>query len=338
MLNLDEDGFRGVVLQAVALARPIRETISGALRGGLGNIHFMGSGGAGILMRPAYQLLRSRSAFPSFSEIPAEVVLDEAVSVGERSLVVIPSLSGTTRESIAAMECAKSRGATVITLTGNAESPLAQQADLTFTVCATDEASSETFYIQSLLIALALMAELGEHSDYEGSVEQIAELPELLLSAKRSFESRAAQVAAELAEREYHIITAAGLVWPEAWCYSMCILEEMQWIRTRPVHAADFFHGTLELVERGVSVMILKGEDTAARVLGERVERFVHRVTDRVTVIDSADFELGGVTAEMRALVSPIVLATVLERLSAHLEAVRRHPLDVRRYYRRLDY
>jgi hypothetical protein len=23
----------------------------------------------------------------------------------------------------------------------------------------------------------------------------------------------------------------------------------MQWIRTRPVHAADFFHGTLELVE-----------------------------------------------------------------------------------------
>ncbi len=46
----------------------------------------------------------------------------------------------------------------------------------------------------------------------------------------------------------------------------MCILEEMQWIRTRPVHASDFFHGTLELVEKGVSVILFKGEDEAGRL------------------------------------------------------------------------
>ena len=58
----------------------------------------------------------------------------------------------------------------------------------------------------------------------------------------------------------------------------MCILEEMQWIRTRPVHASDFFHGTLELVEKGVSVLLLKGED-AYRPLAERVERFAPAYT-----------------------------------------------------------
>ena len=40
----------------------------------------------------------------------------------------------------------------------------------------------------------------------------------------------------------YHGITAAGGCWAEAWYYGMCILEEMQWIRTRPVQAAERAH------------------------------------------------------------------------------------------------
>ena len=40
----------------------------------------------------------------------------------------------------------------------------------------------------------------------------------------------------------------------------------------------------------------------------------------------------------MRALISPVLLATVLERVSAHLEVLRDHPLTTRRYYRRVRY
>ena len=117
----------------------------------------------------------------------------------------------------------------------------------------------------------------------------------------------------------------------------MCILEEMQWIRTRPVTAADFFHGTLELVEPGVSVVLLKGEDEG-RALVERVERFVREKTDLVTVFDAADYELPGLSDATRRLIAPAVLATVLERFSGYLEAHRDHPLTTRRYYRREDY
>jgi fructoselysine-6-phosphate deglycase len=117
----------------------------------------------------------------------------------------------------------------------------------------------------------------------------------------------------------------------------MCILEEMQWIRTRPVHAADFFHGTLELVEPGVGVFVFKGEDSC-RPLSDRVENFARRYTDRVRVLDAAEAELPGVSPRVRALISPIVLATQLERLSAHLEVLRDHPLTTRRYYKRVEY
>jgi fructoselysine-6-phosphate deglycase len=64
----------------------------------------------------------------------------------------------------------------------------------------------------------------------------------------------------------------------------------------------------------------------------------VPRITDTLQVIDTADFELLGFTPEVRALLAPALLATALERVSAHLEVLRDHPLTTRRYYRQLQY
>ena len=55
-------------------------------------------------------------------------------------------------------------------------------------------------------------------------------------------------------------------------------------------------------------------------------------------MLDTARFPLPGVSEAVRALVSPVVLATLLERVSAHLEVLRDHPLTTRRYYKRVAY
>ena len=337
MLNFDEDRFLDIQAGAVALAEQIDDFIAERLGAGASNVFFVGSGGAGILMQPAVRLLQTRSAFPTFLEMPAELVETGSAQLGAGSIVVIPSLSGTTLESIRALEYAKERGATVLTLTGHVDTPLAEGADVNLTTFAADDTSSETFSVQSLLIALSIMRVRSEFDHYDEVLEQLVTLPDALLGVKRAFEHRAAELAAVIAGSDYHVITGAGASWPEAFYYGMCILEEMQWIRTRPVHASDFFHGTLELLEPGVSVIALKGED-AGRALVERVEAFVPRITETLTVIDTADFELLGFTAEVRALLAPALLATALERVSAHLEVLRNHPLTTRRYYRQLQY
>lgn len=337
MLNFDVDRFVRIQEGAAQLAGPIRETIGRLLSEGAENIFFLGSGGAGILMEPVKQLLHRKSSFPTYLELPAEIIKTDSVRLGATSIVVIPSLSGTTSESVEVLEWAKAKGATVITLTGHADSPLATRADVTFTNFAEDDTSSESFYLQSLFIALAIMDARGEVEDYEGTIAELQLLPKLLVDVKESFEPRAEQVAEQLQDEGYHIITGSGMAWPEAWYYGMCILEEMQWIRTRPVHASDFFHGTLELVEKGVSVLVFKGEDET-RALADRVEAFAPKVTDKVTVFDAADFELPGIRPATRGLVSQVVFATILERLSAHLEVKRAHPLVVRRYYKRMAY
>ncbi|MBN9629204.1 MAG: SIS domain-containing protein [Actinobacteria bacterium] len=337
MLNFDKDRFVRIQRGAVDLAAPINDVIIALLRDGAENLFFLGSGGAGILMEPAWQLLQSRSTFPAYLSRPAELVVTDTAKLGEKSIVVIPSLSGTTQESIEMLSFAKGKGATVITLTGDANSPLAVSADHTFTNPAADDTSSESFFLQSLLIALSVMHERGEWGGYDETVRELQLLPELLLDVKEAYEPQAAETAQRLQNENYHIITGSGMSWPEAWYYGMCILEEMQWVRTRPVHASDFFHGTLELVEKGVSVLIVRGEDET-RPLADRVIAFAPRVTDKVTVFDTSEFALPSISAVTRALISQVLLATIFERLSAHLEVVRTHPLTVRRYYKRIAY
>ncbi|WP_240722390.1 SIS domain-containing protein [Poseidonocella sp. HB161398] len=337
MLNFDEERFVRIQSGAVALAATARPMIRGFLEAGVERIFFMGTGGVQLLTLPAIELAQRHSAFPVSACFPAQAVLAPPAGLDGKALAILPSLSGTTKESVALLAFLKARGVKTLSLTGHADTPLGQDADETFTNFAEDDTSSESFYLQTAILMLALLQETGAISNYDAITAELATLPALLVAAKAAYEPEAARLAAEIKDEDYHIFTGAGAVWPEAHYYGMCILEEMQWIRTRPVHAADFFHGTLELVEPGVSVFLFKGED-ACRPLGDRVEAFARRYTDKLRVLDSADVALPGISDEVRALVSPVVLATLLERLSAHLEVLRDHPLTTRRYYKRVEY
>jgi len=332
---VDFDAERYLRIQSGAVAR--FDDLRGLAAGGEWHrVVFAGAGGAGLLMRPAARLLAARSSLRVQVRPAAELALDGS-GLAPDCLVVIPSLSGTTPESLVALERAKAAGATVAGLTAHGDSELAAKADATFVNFAEDDTSCESFYLQSTALALALADDRSGGPSFDEFAAGVAALPELLVDAKRAFEPRAEQLAEHLASHDYHLFVGAGGAWTQAFYYAMCILEEMQWIRTRPVEASDFFHGPLELVAPGVSLVLLKGEDEL-RPLADRVERFAAQYTDALQVIDTADCELRGVSPAVRALISPVVLAALLERVSAHLEVLRDHPLTTRRYYRRVAY
>ena len=67
------------------------------------------------------------------------------------------------------------------------------------------------------------------------------------------------------------MFVGAGNTWGETYCFAMCVLEEMQWIATKSIHAAEFFHGTIEMTEKDMSFVLIKGEDET-RPLVDRVE------------------------------------------------------------------
>ena len=283
LFNFDESRFVRIQSGAVALAGPIDQAVGQLLEGGAQNIFFAGTGGAGILMQPASQLLSTQSAIGCYSVMPAELVLTGHPQLSSHSIVVMPSLSGTTRETLAALEYCKQRGARVLALTGHADTPLARAADVSLVNFAEDDTSCESFYLQALCVALSVMRHRKEFGGYAAVLAELLRLPPLLLDVKRAFEARAEQFAGEIQSEPYHMITGAGSTWPEAFYYGMCILEEMQWIRMRPVHASDFFHGALELLDKDVSLIVFQGED-ALRPLTERVAAFARDQTSKLHV------------------------------------------------------
>ena len=337
MLNFDDARFLSIQRGAVALAPRIDAAISAALTGGAENLFFLGTGGVAYLMEPAIQLLQCNSSFPVFRDYPAEILTSGNSNLTSRSIVIMPSLSGTTKESVAMLDRLKEIGAQVITLIGHADTPLGFGGNPALVNFADDDTSSESFYIQALLIALSVMKARAQIDDYDVVLAEMQGLPEALLATKRAFEPKADHFARIIAGADYHMFTAAGNMWPAANYYATCILEEMQWIRTRPVHAADFFHGPLELIDKGVSLILMRGEDGAG-TLADRVASFAPQYTDHFTVLDTADFVPEGTSPRLRALLSPAFMATILERLAAHLEVMRNHPLVTRRYYKRVAY
>ena len=55
-------------------------------------------------------------------------------------------------------------------------------------------------------------------------------------------------------------------------------------------------------------------------------------------MIDTADYKLEGISQEFRGMISHLVMHAVNNRIDIHIENINCHPMEIRRYYRRLDY
>ena len=116
----------------------------------------------------------------------------------------------------------------------------------------------------------------------------------------------------------------------------MCVLEESQWIRTKSVSSPEFFHGTLELLEDDVCTTLLLTEGPTRRA-GRARKGVCRPPSKKLTCFDTKEYALPGISEEFRPLLSPVVMAAVLQRISKNIEVITDHSLDIRRYYRKRE-
>lgn len=333
MLGFNETQIREQLASAVALRPQIEELVERLLERGIDNVLLVGSGGTYAQMWPYEYLARRFSKLPVRAAISRELIESGDAWLGEGTLAVFMSVSGTTEDVLLAIDYVKAQGATTLSFTGVPESPIAQNVDHTLS----SAPKAWPFDPQLLLLVGGIMHRRGEFPGYESLADELAGLPDAIIEAAKAAEDQAIAFAEAHKDTDYHFLIGGGPLWAFTYLYSMCILEEMQWLRTTRVNAAEFFHGSLELLEEDTSVIIFQGEDET-RPLTDRAEAFAKRVSKNVTVFDTRDYELKGFSPENRALIAPIVLDAVMGRVSKHLERVRDHSLDLRRYYRVMEY
>ncbi|GLX04082.1 SIS domain-containing protein [Microbispora sp. NBRC 16548] len=333
MLGFNEPEFLSQLASAVALRPQIEELVDRLVDGGFDNLYLVGAGGTYAQMWPYERLARQRSTLDVRAVIAAELVAADEKALGERSVAIFTSVSGTTEDVVRAIEFCTSKRAYTVGFTGYPDSPIAQNVDLALLT----EPKTWPFDMQMLLFMGRLLSRRGEFDGYEKFAAEFDDIPRILLEVSKQAEPVAEAFADAHKDSDYYFLIGGGNLWGFTYLYSMCILEEMQWLRTTRVHSAEFFHGSLELLEENTSVLVFQGEDEA-RALTDRAEAFAKRISKDVTVFDTKDYPLDGISPEFRGLLAPLVLDTVMSRVSKHLERVRDHSLDLRRYYRVMDY
>lgn len=295
-------------------------------------LFFTSSGGSKAMMDPFAHYVNVYSKLPVDSMISADFLLTGCNRLTDKSVAFLTSKSGDTKETIACAEKLREMGVRIVSVCGVANSKLAALSDYTYTYL--DGRPQElVFYF----IIGKILYNKGYFPQYPDFADNLKNLGAALAKVRIACDEKCKAYAEKYAYEPYNIWIGSGDLWPNAYSYSMCVLEESLWIRTKSVTSAEFFHGTLELVEKDVPVTLVMGEGVT-RSQDERVRRFVEPLTDKFTCFDTKDYELEGIKEEYRKYLGPVVMGAILQRIGKNAEVFMNHSLEIRRYYRKSEY
>ncbi|NDV49336.1 SIS domain-containing protein [Salipiger sp. PrR003] len=310
-------------------------------------VFFVACGGSLSIMHPAKFMLDQHSAaLPSDVLNAAEFVARAPKRLTKKSLVVLCSMTGTTKETVAATKFAQSAGALTLVLTTDPASPLAEAGDHAIgfeapytTGVPIDAKNSNYARIYQLVLGLA---KIFDGSDKLGALmDSLEALQPAIDRAHTHFAPLFADYAPRLAKKDVIYTMASGADYGAAYSFAICVLMEMQWINSHAIHANEFFHGPFEVLDENASFVLFKGLDST-RPLTERAETFLHRfgATENILVLDAAELDLSGIDAGLAGNLVPLIFFDTLWRFAYKIADLRdQEMLEARRYMKKLhDY
>lgn len=331
MLKFDEQKQLDSVNGALALRGEIESVVDSICKKGYKNICWLGIGGTYASCLQAEVHMKERSAINFFVENAAEYILTGNKKVGEDTIVVISSVTGSTKEMVDGVKKAQEAGAKVIGFVDYPDTKLAKMADYLISYPQNEQ-------LKLFMVADRFMYNAREFDEY---CELYAELDEHLARGLVEVEKASDELGESIARKHMndsiHYFVGAGNQYGATYSYAMCYWEEQHWIRTKSIHSAEFFHGMFEIIDRDTAVTVFIGEDSQ-RELSERVARFLPRICANYNIIDTKDYKLKGISEKFRGHLSHLLMRVITSRIDVHLEKLNCHPMDIRRYYRQLDY
>lgn len=302
---------------------------------GYSKILFTGVGGTTAEFESILSLLKDKSDVEAYNLSAAELLCHLDPRIDKDTIVITGSKSGDTKETVGIIEKCKELGIRVFAITGNPESPVAVNSS--HPVIA--ETKGIEFTIQMFFYFTFKLLELrGDFPEYEKFADQLDNTADIMYDIKTQFEEDADKIAKAHHADDYQIWIGSGENYGDIYLFAMCILEECQWMRTKSVTSAEFFHGTIELTDEKTPMFLVKGIGKY-RQLDQRVDDFLSKHSGNYVCIDLADFDIKGVDEEFKYMYSPMITETLTsERLAKHIEKYSGHDLDTRRFYRQMEY
>lgn len=305
----------------------------------INKVFFVACGGSSALMYPSKYLMdREAVAISSDLYSANEFIHRNPNTLGDKSLVILCSMSGTTPETVEAAEFARNKGALTIALTHEPESPLAQNAEFVVEYgWFPDLIAVNTNQAIMIQLTMGVLYAKEGNKKFADTVESLHNLEDVFQKAEKQFAPKVKEFAKKYKDESNIYTLASGGNYGPAYSFTSCFLMEMQWIHSNAIHAGEYFHGPFEILDKETPFLILLGLDET-RPLEERALTFSRKYGEKLEVVDAKELDLEGISDSVKGYVVPAIFDRLLRRYAEALAEERNHPLSTRRYMWKVEY
>lgn len=288
----------------------------------------------------------SKLAFlPTYPVIASEFVEQHGKSVNIDSTILTVSQSGETADTLAAVNCARERAATVLgltnaigsTLTRVARVYIGQQSGPEIGVAATKTFTSQLSVLAQMALRLAKKRGKVSQDEMDFLAEKLEQLPDTVETIIQTQEEKAKQIAKKYKDAKTFFFLGRGISTATAYEGRLKLME-IAYVPSIAFPAGESKHGPISLVQHGFPVVFICPKDGTRRTLIGNIMEMKARGASIIAVIEEGDEEIKKLADDyvevpkgIPEVLSPIPFVVPLQLLAYYVAVERDHNPDTPR-------
>ena len=255
--------------------------------------------------------------------------------INENDLVIAISQSGETADTLAAIELAKSKGATIYGVCNVAGSSIARASHAGSYTHAGPEigvASTKAFTAQVTvltLLALSIAQEKGtlKKSRFQQLMNELSEIPKLVERVLKT-NDKVYQIAELFKDAKNFLYLGRGYSFPVA-LEGALKLKEISYIHAEGYPAAEMKHGPIALIDEEMPVVVIATKGASYEKVVSNIQEVKARKGTIIAVVTEGDEQVAGLAdyiievPEVDDTLIPLISVIPLQLLSYHIAVMR---------------
>ncbi len=278
--------------------------------------------------------------FEDLARVPVEVEYASEFRyrnpiITERDVVIAISQSGETADTLAALELAKKKGATIYGIVNVVGSSIARMTDAGSYIHAGPEigvASTKAFTGQvTILTMMALSIARSRGTISESYFRQLlTELEQIPNKVARALENdeKVKYIASEIKDANNALYLGRGVNFPVA-LEGALKLKEISYIHAEGYPAAEMKHGPIALIDENMPVIVIATNKSAYEKIVSNIQEVKARRGQVIAIVTEGDEEIRRLSdytleiPETEEPLTPLLAVVPLQLLSYHIAVMR---------------
>ncbi|RJS80494.1 glutamine--fructose-6-phosphate transaminase (isomerizing) [Candidatus Bathyarchaeota archaeon] len=288
----------------------------------------------------------SKLAFlATYPVIASEFIEQHGKSVNIDSTILAVSQSGETADTLAAVNCARERAATVLGLTNVIGSTLTrvsrvyicQQSGPEIGVAATKTFTSQLSVLAQLALRLAKKRGKISQDEMDYLAEKLNEIPKVVETIINTQEEKVKEIAKKYKDAETFFFLGRGISTATAYEGRLKLME-IAYVPAIAYPAGESKHGPISLIEKGFPVVFICPKDGTRKTVIGNIMEMKARGASIIALIEEGDEEIKKLADDYMEIpkgvpevLSPIPFIVPLQLLAYYMAIERGHNPDTPR-------